>query len=340
MRPLRIQKPTDPDSLPVHVRLALMKEMRRLRAYDEAIAARYAENKMRCPTHLSVGQEGVPAALSQVLRKDDQAVSTHRAHAHYLAKGGDGAKMIAEIYGKATGCAAGKGGSMHLVDLEAGFKGSTAIVGNTIPVGVGIGLALKLSGGDSIAVVYLGDAAVEEGAFYEAANFAVLKNLPVLFVCENNLYSVYSHISVRQPPGRKIFKMAEAMGLRSAYGDGNDIESAYGLVKHEVERMRKSRAPCFLEFETYRWREHCGPNFDNNIGYRTEEEYQAWRKKDPIAAHEVLLKSEGVANDETFRKMDDEIEHEVRAAFEFAEKSKFPDEPDAFEHVFFGEGGK
>src|SRR5262249_5119990 len=124
--------------IPKETRLALNLEMRRIRAYDEAIAARYAENKMRCPTHLSVGQEGVPAALSQILRKDDQAVSTHRAHAHYIGKGGSGPKMIAEIYGKATGCAAGKGGSMHLVDLSVGFKGSTAIVGNTIPVGVGI----------------------------------------------------------------------------------------------------------------------------------------------------------------------------------------------------------
>ncbi|MES2963870.1 MAG: thiamine pyrophosphate-dependent dehydrogenase E1 component subunit alpha, partial [Bdellovibrionota bacterium] len=225
------------------IRLALAHEMRRLRAYDEAIAARYSEQKMRCPTHLSIGQEGAASALSQILRREDTAVSTHRAHAHYLGKGGDGKRLIAEIYGKVTGCAAGKGGSVHLVDTSVGFKGSTAIVGNMIPVGVGIGLALKLDGGDNVSVVYLGDAAVEEGAFYEAVNFAALKKLPVLFVCENNMYSVYSPLSARQPEGRRIFKMVEAMGVRSVEVDGNDVEATYLLMRDEVARIRETGAP-------------------------------------------------------------------------------------------------
>jgi len=316
------------------VRIALLREMMRIRAYEEAIAERYAEGKMRCPTHLSIGQEAVPAALSQILRKTDLAVSSHRAHAHYLGKGGDGEKFIAEIYGKVTGCSAGKGGSMHLVDLNVGFKGSTAIVGNTIPIGVGLALGLRLSGATDISVVYLGDAAVEEGAFYEAANFAALRSLPVLFVCENNLYSVYSHISVRQPKGREIYRMVEAMGMRSLHADGNDVEAAYRCLQPEVERLRSGEGPCFVEFSTYRWREHCGPNFDNHIGYRTEQEYETWKAQDPVSRQTEVLKKEKVLNSASLNEIEATIGAEVARAFEFAERSPFPGVADAFDHVF------
>lgn len=308
--------------------------MKRIRAYEEGIAAHYAENKMRCPTHLSVGQECVPGVLSQILDKKDLAVSTHRGHAHYLGKGGSGPKMLAEIYGKATGCSAGKGGSMHLVDLSVGFKGSTAIVGNTIPVGVGIGLALKLNKSDRISVIYLGDAAVEEGAFYEAANFAALKELPVLFVCENNFYSVYSHISVRQPKGRQIYEMVGGMGIRSLLGDGNDADKTFQLLNDEVARMRKTSLPCFVELITYRWREHCGPNYDNHIGYRTEAEFLDWKKKDPISLYEQKLLAEKVLSPQQIADIDRDVEQEIKSAFAFAESSPFPQESEAFEHIF------
>ncbi|MBR9884463.1 MAG: thiamine pyrophosphate-dependent dehydrogenase E1 component subunit alpha, partial [Oceanospirillales bacterium] len=152
-----------------------------IREVEEEIARRYPQGKMRCPTHLSIGQEGVPAALSVLLQKEDLAVSTHRSHAHYLAKGGDVKAMLAEIHGRVGGCSGGRGGSMHLIDESVGFKGSTAIVGNTIPIGVGLGLALKMQQRTQVAVVFLGDGAVEEGAFYEAANFAAVQRLPVLF---------------------------------------------------------------------------------------------------------------------------------------------------------------
>lgn len=327
-------------SIAQQTRLNLYKEMKRIRAYEEGIAQHYAENKMRCPTHLSVGQEGVPAALSQILRKDDLAMSTHRGHAHYLGKGGSGPRMLAEIYGKATGCSAGKGGSMHLVDNSVGFKGSTAIVGNTIPVGVGIALALQLEKRDRISVVFLGDAAVEEGAFYESANFAALRGLPVLFVCENNLYSVYSHISVRQPKGRRIFKMVEGMGIHSVEGDGNDVEAAYQLLKGEVDQMRKTGRPAFVELSTYRWREHCGPNYDNNLGYRTEQEFLEWKKKDPILLHEQKLVSEGVLDSKSIQEIDQVVAREIKEAFEFAERSPFPEERDAFKHIFYSENGR
>lgn len=229
---------------------------------------------------------------------------------------------------------------MHLIDLSVGFKGTTAIVGNTIPIGVGLGLALQLDGGDNIAVVYLGDAAVEEGAFYESANFAALRKLPVLFVCENNLYSVYSPLSVRQPKGRKIFEMVNAMGVPSSHGDGNDVESAYNLLGKEIADIRAGKGPRFVELDTYRWREHCGPNFDNDLGYRTEKEFLDWKKRDPIALHTSKLVSEKLLSEIELKKIETEIEKEVREAFEFADRSPYPKEEDAFHHIFAGDASR
>ena len=185
--------------------------MCRIRLTEETIAKRYSEQKMRCPTHLSIGQEGVASGVCANLTNEDIVLSTHRAHAHYIAKGGSLDSMIAEIYGKATGCSKGKGGSMHLIDKSCGFFGSTAIVGNTIPVATGVALSLQLRNTECLSCVFFGDGSVEEGAFYEAVNFAALKNLPILFVCENNLYSVYSSLNVRQPKGREIYKMVKSI---------------------------------------------------------------------------------------------------------------------------------
>ena len=182
--------------------------MKKIRLVEERIALEYPKNEIRCPTHLSIGQEGVPAALSIALNNADYAVSTHRGHAHYLSKGGNLNKMIAEIYGKKSGCSGGKGGSMHLIDKDVGFMGTSAIVGNSIPVGVGLGLALKLNKTKNVSCIFLGDGAIEEGSFYESLNFAVLKELPIIFICENNLYSVYSPLSVRQPKNRNIRDLA------------------------------------------------------------------------------------------------------------------------------------
>ena len=238
--------------------IELLYKMKYIREVEETIAVRYNEQKMRCPTHLCTGQEAVAAAAGMVLREDDFAVSSHRAHGHYLGKGGNLNRMMAEIYGKETGCSHGKGGSMHLIDQEVGFMGSTAIVGGTIPIGVGLALSVQLKKTDQVSCIFLGDGAVEEGAFYESVNFAVLKKLPVLFLCENNFFSVYSPLHVRQPKGRKIFEMVRGMGVASQHGDGNKIEGVYSMITKCVDQIRVGSGPQFLEFETYRWREHCG----------------------------------------------------------------------------------
>jgi TPP-dependent pyruvate/acetoin dehydrogenase alpha subunit len=305
--------------------LDLLDAMVKIRTVEETIAARYNEGKMRCPTHLSIGQEAVSAGVGLALRSDDLAVSTHRAHGHYLGKGGNLPRMIAEIYGKESGCSGGLGGSMHLIDRSVGFMGSTAIVGNTIPVGVGLGLSLKLQKGDQVACIFLGDGAVEEGAFYESANFAVLKKLPVLFVCENNLYSVYSPLRVRQPENRRIFELVRAIGLMAEHYDGNDMDLVYQTCSDALAKIRAGEGPVFLEYSTYRWREHCGPNFDNDIGYRTEEEYLEWKARDPILLGAQNLKNKGLLTDEGLATIQQKWQRAADEAFLFAEKSDFPD---------------
>ena len=311
-------------------RLNIFRTMLRIRMVEEEIAKRYSQGLMRCPTHLSVGQEGVPAAVAESLRKDDYAVSTHRGHAHYLAKGGDLKRMLAEIYGKVTGCSRGRGGSMHLIDTSVGFMGTSAIVGNSIPIGVGFGLAVSLKGTDQICCIFLGDGATEEGVWYESMNFAAVRKLPVLFLCENNLYSVYSPLSVRQPEGRSIAKVAEAVGLSAFASDGNDAFAASQSIKLAIDAIRLGSGPWLIEFEVYRWREHCGPDYDNHIGYRTEAEFESWKAREPIARMRKDFSKFGIDINSIELAMLAELRSEVDEAFTFAESSPFPESEEAF----------
>lgn len=312
----------------------LLFSMKRIRHIEEEISVRYAEQDMRCPVHLCSGQEAVSAAAGLALDITDFAVSGHRAHGHYLGKGGSAPAMLAEIYGKKTGCAGGRGGSMHLIDESVGFMGSTAIVGNTIPVGVGLGLSFKLSGTQQVSCIFFGDGAVETGVFFESMNFAAVQKLPVLFLCENNLYSVYSSLRVRQPEGRRIFELAKAIGIESAHGDGNDAELVYTMISDAVSRIRAGDGPQFLEFDTYRWREHCGPNFDNDIGYRTEQEYLKNRALEPVERLQAKLLRENRITQAEIDAHEASIRIEAEAAFRFAIESPFPDTSDAYRNIY------
>lgn len=313
---------------------ALLFQMRRIRHVEQEIARRYGEGKMRCPTHLSIGQEAVSAAVGLALRATDLAVSGHRAHAHYLGKGGGLPAMLAEIYGRIDGCSRGKGGSMHLIDESVGFMGSTAIVAGTIPVGVGLAYGMKCKQADQVSCVFHGDAAVEAGVFFESVNFAVVKKLPVLFLCENNLYSVYSPLSVRQPEGRSIAKMAEGLGMKTGTGNGNDVAEVYTKTNEALVAIRAGGGPQLLEFSTYRWLEHCGPHYDNDIGYRTEAEYLSWKAMEPVASFESALLAQGIISAAEIAEMDSDIEQEVKAAFDFAEASPFPPAGDAYTDLY------
>jgi pyruvate dehydrogenase E1 component alpha subunit len=312
---------------------SLYARMLRVRMVEEAIAARYSEQEMRCPVHLSVGQEAAAVGTCAALDFADVAVSTHRCHAHYLAKGGDLNVMMAEIYGKAAGCCGGRGGSMNLFDNDAGFMASIPIVGSSIPLGVGMGLAIKQQGSNAVSVVFLGDAAVEEGVFHESANFAVIKKLPVVFVCENNLFSVYTGLADRQPD-RPLTDVAKAHAMPAHQADGNDVEGVLGLVSDACATARDGGGPSLLVLDTYRWLEHCGPNFDNDIGYRTEDEFRQWKELCPVTRYRDKLETDDLWSPDDDEKLRAEISTEIEGAFQFAKESPFPDIATVSDHVY------
>lgn len=307
--------------------------MYRIRTTERMIAEEYKYQEMRCPTHLSIGQELVPAIYSCFIKKNDFAVSTHRGHAHYLSKGGDLKKMIAELYGKETGCSKGKGGSMHLIDLAVNFMGTSAIVGNSIPTGVGLGLSLKLKKQNSISTVFLGDGATEEGVFYESLNFSATKKIPVLFICENNFFSVYSPMEVRQPKKRSITKFVKSMGIESIKCVNHDISNYFESIKFAFDYVRLKKLPFFIELETHRHLEHCGPNNDDNLNYRTNNFLKKWKEKDPLdLITAYFMKTESIDFLEKITKV---IDKEIQDAFTFAKESKFPPSSNAYKDLFY-----
>lgn len=300
--------------------LDLYRAMVRIRMVEESIASAYSDQEIRCPVHLSIGQEAPSAAFSLVAEQGDLAVSTHRGHAHYLAKGGDLDSMIAELYGKSTGCSGGIGGSMHLIDTKAGFMGTSAIVGNSIPVGVGLGLALKTRGIEQAACVFLGDGATEEGVFYESVNIAALRHLPVLFLCENNQYSVYTPLEERQPAQRRIVDVARSLGVRAQSVDGHSAPTCLDAIASELPAVRAGEGPALIEFSTHRYLEHCGPSDDDDLGYRKEGELQQWMDRDPIDSLENHV-AIGAIERQLLRE---DLSREIEAAFDFAKASPFP----------------
>lgn len=303
----------------------LFQGMLRIRMIEEAIADRYSEQKMRCPVHLSIGQEAVAVGVCKAALHSDYLISNHRAHAHYLAKGGSVKRMMAEIYGKATGCSSGKGGSMHLIDLESNIIGTTPIVGGSLPVGVGVAFASALRKENRATLIFFGEAATEEGVWAESINFASLRKLPILFICENNLYSVYSPLSVRQPPERSRLAIAQAHGMSTLKGYGNDPEEVYRISKQAMESIRRGSGPFLVEFDTYRYREHCGPNVDDAQGYRPKEEISYWHERCPILTYESRLREQNLLSSELLASLKKEIKKEIDEAFLFAEQSPFPE---------------
>ena len=306
----------------------------KIRAVEEMIANEYSNGEMRCPVHLSIGQELVSAVVGLNQRRDDTAISSHRAHAHYLAKGGDLKKMIAEIYGKATGCCKGRGGSMHLIDLKVGFLGSSAIVGNSIPIGVGSGLSHKLNNSDALSFIFFGDGAIEEGSFYESVNFSAVHNLPTVYICENNLYSVYTRLNQRQPLEREIYKMVEGMGIIAVKIETRNAFECLKSTTEVINLARTTKKPVFIEYDTYRWLEHCGPNQDDHLGYRPQSEISKWKEQDPLLSlREILISNFGVSN-AALEVIQQEIANEVLEAFLQARKDEFPNLDQSMSDVY------
>lgn len=308
-------------------------DMFRIRMVEESIAEHYTEQEMRCPVHLSIGQEATAVGACHALLHTDRVFSTHRCHAHYLAMAGNLKAMLAEIYGKAAGCIGGRGGSMHLSDPAKGLIASVPIVASSIPLAVGTALADQIDGNENVSVAFIGDASVEEGVFHESANFAALRKLPVLFICENNLYSVYTPLKDRQPP-RQITELARAHGMSYASADGNDVIEVFKATQGAVERARRKAGPTFLLFDTYRWREHCGPGFDNHLGYRTEAEFATWRSRCPIESNRARLQRQGLLSPADEEAMVTACKLEIDAAFEYAKAAPLPEPSRAADHVY------
>jgi len=291
----------------------------RIRRVEEEIARVYPSDKIKSPVHLSIGQEAVSVGVCEALRPDDVVFGTYRSHAYYLAHGGDLKRMIAELYGKATGCAKGKGGSMHLVDVAHGVMGASAVVGTTIANAVGYAYALKLQKKDSVVVSFFGDGATDEGVFHESLNFAALKQLPLLFVCENNFYAIHTHL-LRRHKAANLCERVRAYGISVERVDDNDILKIHQQAAAAVSELRGRQAgPFFLECLTYRWKEHVGPNDDFHLGYRSHEEARPWVERDQVARLAALI------TPENRRRIEAEVEEEIQTAMAFAEDEPFPD---------------
>ena len=307
--------------------------MLRIRRIEEALAQRYLEQEMRCPMHLCIGQEAIAAGVGAALKISDKIFSNHRAHGHYLAKGGNLHSLIAELYGRSSGCCGGRGGSMHMIDLDVGFMGATPIVGGTVPLAVGSAWASKLQRKPDVTVIYFGDGCFEEGVVHESLNFAALHQLPILFVCENNDFSVYTRRNERQPE-RPIHQVASAHGIKTAFGDGNHIELVFDLTTQAIGDLRSGNGPWFLEFSTYRWREHCGPEFDDHLQYRTPEEIEHGKVACPIDRFEKNSLQSGWLTISDIEEMEKNIETEINESFASALADRKPTLDDARAYVY------
>jgi TPP-dependent pyruvate/acetoin dehydrogenase alpha subunit len=316
-----------------NIKKQLLAVMLKIRKAEEKIVEVYAKDaKMRTPTHLSIGQEGVAAGLALAIQKDDQVFAGHRCHAAYLAKGGDYNGFFAELCGRATGVSEGRAGSAHLTDAAAGIFASP-ILGATIPVAAGAALAYVMDGKKNIAVAVFGDATIEEGVFAETLNFALAKKLPVLFLCENNLYSTHSPLSIRQPSS-PIFERVRQPELPTEQIDGNDAVKVYETLSRAAEYVRTRQMPYFVECMTYRIREHVGPLNDWDRGYRTKEEVDAWMAKCPIERLSRQLISEKIMSPEQIQAEHQKYAKMADDAYELALKSPWPDTLSMTEHVY------
>jgi TPP-dependent pyruvate/acetoin dehydrogenase alpha subunit len=315
------------------IKKKLLSLMLKIRVSEEKIVEVYAkEQQMRTPTHLSIGQEAVAAGLSMALQTEDQVFVGHRCHAAYLARGGDFQGFFDELCGRKSGICGGRAGSAHLTDPSAGIYASP-ILSAMIPVAVGAGMSFKMDQNKRVAVAVFGDGAIEEGAFAESINFAVTNRLPVLFLCENNLYSTHTPLSVRQPASPIVERIANTQ-MKAQQIDGNNACLVYETIKIALEHVRQLKGPLFIECLTYRTREHVGPLFDYDRGYRSREEVEAWIKRCPISQLTAQLTQENILSLSDVQVMKEEWKSKADEAYRKALQAPWPDAASLEEHVY------
>jgi pyruvate dehydrogenase E1 component alpha subunit len=295
--------------------LDLLRDMLRIRRFEEKCAELYSATKIRGFLHLYIGQEAIAAGVMRALEPRDAVVATYREHGHALARGIPMTRLMAEMYGKAQGCCRGRGGSMHIFDAAARFYGGNAIVGGAMPLAVGLALAEKLRSRDAVTACFFGEGAVAEGEFHESLNLAALWKLPVLFLCENNLYAMGTALA-RSESETHIARKAQSYNLPAATIDGMDVLAVEAAAAGAVKAIRGDGGPRFLEFATYRFRPHS--MFDAEL-YRDKAEVEEWKKRGPIVTFVAKLKDGGLLRDADLASIEAEVEREIAAAVEFAE---------------------
>jgi TPP-dependent pyruvate/acetoin dehydrogenase alpha subunit len=303
------------------------------RVFEERVLKLVADGSIRGTTHPYVGQEGVATGVCMALRPDDQVVSTHRGHGHLLAKGGDPKRLMAELFGKATGYGGGKGGTQHMADFAVGHLGSNGITGGGIPIGTGAALAAKMQGTDRVVAVFFGDGATNQGTFHESLNLAALWRLPAVYVCENNLYAMSTHVRDACATER-LADRAAAYGIPGVEVDGMDALAVAEAARRAVDRARRGRGPSLLECKTYRFLGHS--KSDQRV-YRSREEEAQWLERDPIGRLRAALTEAGMANAAEVETAAREASAAVDEAVEFARRSPFPAAAEAAAGVFAGE---
>lgn len=323
----------EPSDMNKETFLKLYRCMLKIRMAEEKIAEIYPTDKIQSPVHLCIGQEAVSAGVCLALEPSDRLYGTYRSHGIFIAKGGDLKSLFAELYGKETGCARGKGGSMHLAAPEVGLMGCSAVVASMIPVATGDALASQMQGRKRVVVAFFGDGGVDEGIFFESINFAALKNLPILFVCENNHYAIHSKVRDRHKQ-TELYRIGEELGVRGRRFDGSQAQTVYASMKKAVEELRAGGSPLILEYMTYRWHEHVGPGLDHHEAYRDVQK-TAWAKeRDPLDQTRQVLKNQFGVREEVFIEIRGALVKEIQEALDFAEQSSFPTPDQLYQDTF------
>jgi pyruvate dehydrogenase E1 component alpha subunit len=316
--------------IPGETLILMFERMLKIRHFEERVKNLFAAGELPGFVHLYLGQEAVAAGACAALRDDDYITSTHRGHGHIIAKGGDVKRMMAELYAKATGYNKGKGGSLHIADPTLGILGANGIVGAGIPIATGAALSAKLRKTDQVTICFFGDGAANQGTFHEAINLASAFDLPIVYVCENNLYAV----GTRQSQVRKIEDIADrgtAYGMPGLAIDGNNVIAVHEATKEAVDRARAGEGPTLIECKTYRWRTHFEGEPDT---YRPPEEVKAWMKREPIAPYRRQLIESGVLSEAEAQEIESAVLREIDEAVEFGRSSPSPKPESALEDLW------
>ena len=306
------------------------KTMLLVRRFEEKSAQLYGQQKIKGFCHLYIGQEAIVAGMMTAITPDDKVITAYRDHAHALAMGMSADSVMAELYGKATGCSGGKGGSMHMFSKEKNFFGGHGIVGAQIPLGAGMALAEQYQGTSNVSLTFFGDGAARQGALHEAFNMAMLWKLPAIFICENNEYAMGTSVA-RTTNVLDIYKIGAAYDMPSFQVDGMKCETVHEAIAEAADRARKGEGPTLLEIKTYRYRGH---SMSDPAKYRTKDELEAYKEKDPIETTKASILKKKYATEAELEAMEDAIIAEVNASVEFAENSPYPDASELYKDVY------